>query len=102
MASDDIPVLGTCCICGGARDVHAIIMLAVRGQVPGHGWGCFQCGLATDGATAVLCDACCEGWQHGRVSLQFACRGWPAVDGRVPIGDLTEPHEHDMDQHPDG
>jgi len=70
-------------------------MLHVKNQVPGHGWGCLECHLPMDGASAVLCDDCCNGWQSGEVELQWACRGYPAIDGRVPIGELTEPHRHD-------
>lgn len=91
----DDPDLGSCCICGGADRVHAIVTLELKNQVPGHGWGCFVCRLPMDGASAVLCDDCCTGWQNGQVELQWACRGYPATDGRVPIGELTEPHTHD-------
>lgn len=86
--------LGTCCICGGGEP-RAIIMLGVKGEVPGHGWGCVVCNLPMDGASAVLCDECCEGWQSGAVKLQWACRGYPAEDGRIAIDELTEPHVHD-------
>lgn len=96
MSGDDIPSLGPCCICGGGENVHTVIMLAVKGQVPGHGWGCFMCDLPSDGASAVLCVLCTDKWQEGE-PLRFACRGYPAQDGRVPIGELTEPHEHDPD-----
>ena len=88
--------LGACCICGGTDDVHAIIMLEVKNQVPGHGWGCFTCKLPADGAFAVLCDACCVAWQASQVRLPWACRGYPGQDGRVPIGELTAPHQHDL------
>ena len=32
--------------------------------------------------------------------LRFACRGYPAADGRVPIASLTGTHDHDRSQHP--
>jgi hypothetical protein len=91
----DLPSLGTCCICGGDRRVRTIIMLEVKGAVPGHGWGCFACNLPMDGASAVLCDQCARGWQSGAVKLQWACAGYPGEDGRVPIAELTVPHKHD-------
>lgn len=91
----DGPGLGTCCICGGAESVNAIIMLELKNQVPGHGWGCLVCNLPMDGASAVLYNTCCDGWQGGEVKLQWACRGYPATDGRVPFAELTEPHAHD-------
>src|SRR5258708_10863139 len=45
----------SCCICDSVDNVTAIVMLDVKGEVPGHGWGCVVCGLASDGASAVLC-----------------------------------------------
>ena len=93
---DDHPRLGPCCICDSVDNVTAIVMLDVKGEVPGHGWGCVVCGLASDGASAVLCAHCVDDWQAGRKPLRFACRGYPATDGRVAIGELTVPHEHDQ------
>jgi len=90
----DSPDLGTCCICGEAGDVRALVMLPFKCQVTGHGWGCFVCGLPADGACAALCEVCVPRWQGG-AKLQWACRGYPGTEGRVPIGDLTVPHEHD-------
>ena len=90
--------LGPCCICAGTTGVRNVIMLHVKGRVPGHGWGCFGCDLPCDGASAVLCDPCAEAWQKG-TPLRFACRGFPAEDGRVPIEELAEPHAHDMAKH---
>jgi len=94
----DLPDLGACCGCG-RNDVPVgnIVMLDVKGQVPGHGWGCVACHLPSDGASAVLCDDCIKGFMAGRIKLQFACRGFPGQDGRVPIGELTVPHRHDPD-----
>lgn len=94
-SDDDTPTLGPCCICLGETDVTTIVMLPVKGIVRGHGWGCFGCGLPTDGASAVLCGDCAEDYFAGRAQLKLACRGYPATDGRVPIEALTEPHEHD-------
>jgi hypothetical protein len=98
MTYDDVPLLGPCCICLGEVGVTSIVMLPVRGLVPGHGWGCVTCGLSPEGAFAVLCEECTEDWQAG-AQIRFACRGYLATDGRVPIEQLTEPHEHDLDQH---
>jgi len=92
--------LGPCCLCETTTAVHRIILLDVKCQVPGHGWGCFVRGLPPDGASAVLCDHCVERWQQG-TALRFACRGYPGQDGRVPIIELTEPHEHDLKGHPE-
>jgi len=90
--------LGTCCICGGVCDEGAgIAMLPFKGTVPGHGWGCFVCGLPLDGASAAICGDCLPGFLTGEKRLVYACAGYPATDGRVAIEDLTEPHLHDPD-----
>jgi hypothetical protein len=100
MSMNDEPKLGPCCICETTEGVHAIIMLNQRAPVPGHGWGCVQCDLPWDGAVAVLCDPCCEGYQAGTTALRFACRGYPATDGRIPIDKLPPPDfDHDHAKH---
>ena len=93
-SASEMLVLGTCCICEGER-AAAIVMLPVKNVVRGHGWGCVACGLAMDGASAVICADCLPGWQSNEKPLRFACRGYPAEDGRVSIEVLHEPHEHD-------
>jgi hypothetical protein len=89
------PDLGPCCICGGALGVRNVMMLGVKNQVPGHGWGCVVCHLPPDGASAVLCDACLGLFSAGKAEIKFAARGYPATEGRVPIEALSVPHEHD-------
>ena len=76
--------------------VNAILMLPLKAMVEGHGWGCLVCGLASDGAVAVLCDACMQADRQPT----FACCGYPGTEGRVPIAELTRPHDHDMTKHP--
>jgi hypothetical protein len=99
--SDD-PDLGPCCICGCDEGVKNIVMLSHRCLVPGHGWGCMQCDLPTDGALAVLCDGCVTRWENDPALLRFACRGYPAQDGRVPIDELPgDIFDHDMTKHPE-
>jgi len=103
--------LGPCCICEreilhipGSEPAKpvGIIMLDKKCLVPGHGWCCLQCGLPADGAIAVLCGECADRVAAaGESELRFACRGWPATDGRVPIDELTEPFEHDLSRHPE-
>jgi hypothetical protein len=92
----DLPRLGPCCICGSEDTATWIELLPFKNEVPGHGWGCVACDLPFDGAYAVLCAHCVDDLQAGRKPLRFACRGYPATDGRVPIEQLTIPHEHDM------
>ena len=99
-ASDDPtgriqPSLGSCCICQAETGARTIVMLPVKCVIPGHGWGCFVCGLPMDGASAVVCDVCAAGLGAGTQALRFACSGFPGTDGRVPIETLTVPHEHD-------
>ena len=99
--ADDLPDLGSCCICEGTAGVRSIIMLDVKGPIAGHGWGCVVCGLPADGASAVLCDPCFDAYsKHGQL-LRFVCRGYPALDGRAPVEEFTERHEHDMAKHAD-
>ena len=97
-AIDDTLDMGPCCVCETTGpSVRNILMLPKKGHVPGHGWGCVVCHLPPDGATAVVCDACFA----AKATLRFVCRGWPAVDGRVPIDELLlqENHQHDPEAH---
>jgi hypothetical protein len=90
------PKLGPCCICGDEHPwVRNVLMLPLKNEVPGHGWGCLVCRLPADGASAVLCDDCLNLYQASLAELKFACRGYPATDGRVPIEKLSLRHEHD-------
>ena len=100
----DIPVsLGPCCICKATDNVRNIIMLKKKAPIPGRGWGCLQCGLPQNGAIIVLCDFCLMTYRaRGEVILKYACRGFPASDGRIPIQKLQElPNnfEHDLTKH---
>ena len=89
--------LGPCCGCEKVGpDVRTIVMLAKKGPIPGRGWGCLQCGLSSDGASAVLCDACLDSY-----TIRFACRGYPKDDGRIPVEELSGVHEHDRAGHPE-
>jgi hypothetical protein len=93
---------GTCCICERAEGVTNILMLDQRAPIPGHGWGCVVCGLPSDGAVAVLCDACLDLYAKQHDALRFVCRGYPGHEGRVPISELSpEPFTHDEAKHRD-
>jgi hypothetical protein len=99
---DDLYALGPCCICETDQDVRNIAMLDQRAPIAGHGWGCVVCDLPPDGALAVLCDRCAGGFESKILKLQFACRGYPASEGRVPFEDLDPaPFEHDRRKHPE-
>lgn len=95
--------LGTCCGCGARKRVRGLVCLPKKSPIPGHGWGCLVCDLPADGAMAVLCDRCFDRAEEEGLEavLRFACRGYPATDGRVPIGELQGIHEHDLSQHPE-
>src|SRR3974390_2841968 len=102
---DDAPApdLGSCCGCDdpGAL-VRNIVMLSRRCAIPGHGWGCVECGLPCDGAVAVLCDSCFEEFQRDPDTLRVACQGYPATEGRILIAQLPEGHfDHDKSKHPE-
>lgn len=98
MDDDDLPDLGPCCMCEGLAGVSNIILLERRGVVAGHGWGCIECGLPMDGASAVLCDPCFDRYLADESVLTIACRGYPATDGRVAIAVLP-PFNHDAAKH---
>lgn len=93
------PALGPCCICGQSEDVRVILCLDKLCPLPGRGWGCLVCGQPEDGAMAVICGSCSsrEGWPE--VALVWACKGYPATDGRVPIGELVGTFGHDLTKH---
>lgn len=92
------PKLGRCCACGGVVGVRNVLMLHQKAPMPGRGWGCVICDLPSDGAVAVTCDLCFDMGLEKR-PLRWACKGYPAEDGRVPIGELAGSHEHDMARH---
>lgn len=99
---NDLPNLGPCCNCGDTEGVRNMVMLDRRCAVPGHGWGCVVCGLPADGASAVLCDACFDAYTDNPDVLAMACRGFPAIDGRIPIAELPEGwFGHDRAFHPE-
>lgn len=94
--------LGTCCICGGKNRVRNVIQLEQKSPTPGCGWGCIICELPPDGAVSVVCDECLDSQEklmHAGERLLYACKGFPATGGRVPIGELRGEHKHDMSKH---
>lgn len=93
--SDEM-LLGPCCICEEADGVN-IICLGRRSPTPGRGWGCTQCKLPADGATAVVCDGCMPQLAAGAGKLRFVCTGYPGSDGRTPVTAFTTPFNHRPD-----
>ncbi len=99
--NDDEPDLGRCCICEKAGDITLIVTLPRRCVVPGHGWGCFECGLPSDGAMAVICRECEPIYLADHdTALRFFCRSYPGSEGRISIDELPEDHfDHDEAKH---
>jgi hypothetical protein len=96
------PNLGSCCCCGKiGPDVRNVLMLHFKAPSPGNGcWGCFQCGLPSEGAVAVLCDGCLEGDEE--FTLKTVVDGDPADNVRVPLEGFEQiPFGHDMTKHPE-
>ncbi|MGC2239171.1 MAG: hypothetical protein WA584_23650 [Pyrinomonadaceae bacterium] len=91
--------LGPCCVCETTVGVRNVLMLDEKSPTPGRGWGCVVCGLTSDGALAVVCDACLEKLDDDYSQLKFACTGYPATDGRTPIDEVFGLHEHDRRLH---
>jgi hypothetical protein len=91
--------LGPCCACGGSSMVRNILMLHFEGAVPGKGWGCFQCGLPMNGASAVVCDSCLE----SGAEIMEIFYGLPADGGRMrmPPEGSRVPFDHDVSKHPE-
>jgi hypothetical protein len=102
MSEDYSPSLGTCCGCGNVLNVRTIVNVHKKSPTPGRGWGCVVCGLPFDGAVAVLCDECADKAEKGKKNIfKYACKGYPATDGRVPFESLKGDHDHDMSKHPE-
>jgi hypothetical protein len=108
MSLDDTPDLGPCCACEKTGpSVRNIFTIPYEAAVPNHGWGCVVCALPPNGASYVLCDECCGPVRLGLPQFphlrepRFACRGYPAKDGREPIetARTRRPWMHDMSKH---
>ena len=94
-------LLGPCCICAHPAETatSCIQLLPRKNIIRGHGWGCTVCGLDFDGAAAVICGVCLPRFDTGELALRFACRGYPATEGRVELAELVLPHHHDRSRH---
>lgn len=88
--------LGACCACGKQDEtVRNLIMLPEKAPVEGTGWGCSVCGLASDGAMAVICDRCLL----NKVEIRWAINGYATGCERIERGQLVGLHEHDQALH---
>ncbi len=96
----DHPQLGACCACRLFKpDVRNVVCLSFKAPVAGTGWGCVQCGLALDGAVAVICDDCLE----MAAPLQELCHSFPADRQRAAYTTYAggERHHHRLERHPE-
>lgn len=97
---------GPCCICERkGRGVRNILMLPKRSPYL-HGWGCVQCDLSAEGASAIICDACAKEVPDAYEALRFFCKPdgeGSYIRGRARIAELdSQPEwEHDMSKHPE-
>jgi hypothetical protein len=103
----DVPI-GPCCCCEQVGPLPNLMMLSLRGldSARGKGWGCFQCSLPADGASAAICGRCLPPeWQPGMPrpggEIRFACTGYVSDPGRVPVVELVEHFDHDLAKHPE-
>lgn len=87
--------LGSCCRCGKyGKSVRNILMIHQLAPTPGTGWGCVVCGLPTNGAVAVMCDACMY------LEPLLVCVGYPYENVRRKIEFLADvPFDHDLSKH---
>lgn len=94
---EDGPIMiGPCCACRRTDvELRNLVMLHVRAPVLGTGWGCVVCGLPSDGALAIVCDACLE---EDRPIVD-AIEGYATKGQRVPRDTLTVPFEHKLIPH---
>jgi hypothetical protein len=96
-AEADALNLGQCCVCEGPG-ATVIVMLEKIAPVEGHGWGCVVCRLPGNGAVAVACESCAAAPDFP-ATLRFACRGYSATEGRIPIAELSGEWKHDAAAH---
>lgn len=81
---------GPCCACRRSDvDVRNLIMLPFRAPQPGTGWGCVVCGLPSDGAIALVCDACLE----ADAPIRDCCEGYTTSGQRASVAG-AEPFDH--------
>ena len=85
---EDCMDLGNCCVCRGKEDVVNIINLPYRTFIPGTGWGNVEHSLPTDGAIAVICDSCMDGFEI--VNLQDVVYGYASEKQRRPFLEVTK------------
>ena len=90
---------GACCICESeGADVRNLIQLDYKVKSE-SGCGCRRCGLAAEGAVAVVCDGCMEP-ELDTHAIRFLMDG---RQNRMPVQPVYDriPHEHNLLLHPE-
>lgn len=91
---------GTCCVCEGGLEDCGLVQLGYKVESE-SGWGCLQCGLAMEGAMAIVCKGC-----YDKFGVQIEDQIKYVMDGktgRIPVPPVENriPHKHDLSLHPD-
>ena len=91
---------GTCCVCEGEMEDCGIVQLGYKVKSE-SGWGCLQCGLAMEGALAIVCADC-----YGKYGVYIEDQIKYLIDGKkgripVPPVDNRIPHKCDLSLHPE-
>ena len=79
--------LGTCCVCRRTIDVVNIVNLPYKTFIPGTGWGNVEYNLPADGAVAVVCNSCIEGFDLE--DLVDVVYDYPSQKQRKSFSELT-------------
>ena len=90
---------GCCCICESTTNVNNIVQLDYKVESE-SGWGCMKCGLAPEGALAIICDTCAdESDPNVEDKIKLLMNGIK----RIPVPPVEEriPHGHDLSRHPE-
>lgn len=89
---------GTCCVCDGELEDCGLVQLGYKVESE-SGWGCLQCGLAMEGAIAIVCADCYDKYGvHIEDHIKVLMDG---KTGRIPVPPVATriPHKHDLSLH---
>jgi hypothetical protein len=91
--------LGACCACGVESPLvrNIITMESALAPVPGTGWGCSTCHLLSNGAIAIVCDACAR----AEAIVRWVVDGMPVDMRRAPVEAHRGVWTHQLRYHPE-
>ena len=91
--------LGTCCVCEGEMEICNILQLGYKVESE-TGWGCLQCGLAMEGAVALVCDTCFIAYGN---EIEDQIKYLVSDKERIPVPPVENrvTHKHDLSLHPE-